>query len=33
MDIRLYHETDRSQLVALWKMVFPDDLPHNEKTE
>ena len=30
MDIRLYHETDRPQLVAFWKKVFPDDPPHND---
>ncbi|MEK6246065.1 MAG: GNAT family acetyltransferase [Pseudomonadota bacterium] len=30
MDIRLYREIDRPQLVAFWKKAFPDDPPHNE---
>jgi ribosomal protein S18 acetylase RimI-like enzyme len=30
MDIRLYREIDRPQLVALWKNAFPDEPPHNE---
>jgi hypothetical protein len=30
MDIRLYRETDHSELVGFWKKVFPDDPPHND---
>ena len=30
MDIRRYRETDRSQVVALWKGAFPNDPPRNE---
>lgn len=30
MDIRLYREIDRPQLVVFWKKAFPDDPPHNE---
>ncbi|HKA16203.1 MAG TPA: GNAT family acetyltransferase [Myxococcota bacterium] len=28
--IRRYRESDRAQLVALWKRAFPDDPPRNE---
>jgi ribosomal protein S18 acetylase RimI-like enzyme len=30
MEIRRYRESDRSQLVALWKRAFPDDPLRNE---
>ncbi len=30
MDIRLFSEEDRRQVVRLWKTVFADDPPHNE---
>ncbi len=30
MDIRLFSEDDRRQVVRLWKTVFADDPPHNE---
>jgi ribosomal protein S18 acetylase RimI-like enzyme len=28
--IRTYQATDRAQLIALWKLAFPNDPPHNE---
>jgi ribosomal protein S18 acetylase RimI-like enzyme len=28
--IRTYQAADRAQLVALWKLAFPNDPPHNE---
>ena len=30
MEIRRYRESDRLQLVALWRRAFPDDPPRNE---
>ena len=30
MEIRRYRESDRPQLVALWRRAFPDDPPRNE---
>ena len=30
MEVRRYRESDRAQLVALWRRVFPDDPPRNE---
>ncbi len=30
MEIRRYRETDRPQVVALWKRAFPNDPPRNE---
>jgi ribosomal protein S18 acetylase RimI-like enzyme len=30
MEIRRYRESDRPQLVALWKRAFPDNPPRNE---
>jgi len=30
MNIRKFQESDRSSLIELWNVVFPDDPPHNE---
>ncbi|OED42106.1 GNAT family N-acetyltransferase [Chromatiales bacterium (ex Bugula neritina AB1)] len=30
MNLRKYNNGDRTQVVALWNTVFPDDPPHNE---
>ncbi|MDJ0779180.1 MAG: GNAT family acetyltransferase [Gammaproteobacteria bacterium] len=30
MPVRRYRDSDRDQLVELWRTVFPDDPPHNE---
>jgi hypothetical protein len=30
VEIRRYRESDRAQLVALWRRAFPDDPPRNE---
>ena len=30
MEVRRYRESDRPQLVALWRGAFPDDPPRNE---
>jgi ribosomal protein S18 acetylase RimI-like enzyme len=30
MQIRPYREHDESDVVALWKLVLPDDAPHND---
>jgi len=30
MIIRKFEEADRSKLLDLWRLVFPDDPPHNE---
>src|SRR5262249_7371607 len=30
MEVRRYRESDRAQLVALWRRAMPSDLPRNE---
>jgi ribosomal protein S18 acetylase RimI-like enzyme len=30
MNIRKFQDSDRSSLIDLWNIVFPDDPPHNE---
>jgi ribosomal protein S18 acetylase RimI-like enzyme len=30
MNIRKFHNSDKSSLISLWQTVFPDDPPHNE---
>ena len=30
MNIRKYKPEDKQQLIDLWKLIFPDDPPHNE---
>ena len=30
MNIRKFQDSDRSSLIDLWSIVFPDDPPHNE---
>jgi len=30
MNIRKFQQSDRSRLIELWDVVFPDDPPHNE---
>ena len=32
MNIRKYEAADRDSLITLWRIVFPDDPPHNEPT-
>ena len=33
MNFRKYQKEDRDQLINLWKIVFPDDPPHNEPSK
>jgi ribosomal protein S18 acetylase RimI-like enzyme len=30
MKIRKYIEADKNELIALWRVIFPNDPPHNE---